>query len=115
MPWASATNRIDKGFPKKNRPADVESQAAFRKRRRRDVDMAVSSVARRTVEAVAAAGSEGLWTASMLREQTFQQSKQYECRVQNYFENASLASELDDDLLAAAQAFKDNQAKKERE
>ena len=115
VPRASATNRIDKGVPKKNRAADVESEAAFRKRRRRDVDMTVSSVARPTVEAVAAAGSEGLWTASMLREQTFQQSKQYECRVQSYLENASLACELDDDLLAAAQAFKDKQAKNEKE
>ena len=45
----------------------------------------------------------------------FQKTKQYACRIQSFLENACLASEVDDDLLAAAQTFKKNQAKNDKE
>ncbi|CAJ1418510.1 unnamed protein product [Effrenium voratum] len=117
-PRSSALDRIDKGVPRK-RPVDDDEEADGKneigQKRRSVVGKRAALVSADEVQHAAQQGSEGLWDASLLAEQSFQQSKQYKCRVQSLLEGALLEGEIDDDLLEVTQAFQANVAKNNRD
>ena len=86
------------------------TEQAFRKMRRADVAARALAVSADVVEATAREGSGAQWSASALDEDAWQQNRQYKARVQAYLQGSLVASEVDDELVAVAQAYKDLEA-----
>lgn len=96
-------------------PVCQDTEAAFLKKRRKVVADSASGITLTPSEIRkrAAALSSSLSTAATLREETFQKTKHYKNKIQAYLDDALVESEIDEELVAVAEAWKARQTTEE--
>ena len=113
IPRKSCFNQIT--IAKREQPSITEdgrdaTETAFRKRRRAEVAASAKQVSMEVVESAAREGSAQYWSASAYDEEKWQENRHYKARVQALLENTLVESEIDEELVMVAQAYKDQQA-----
>ncbi|CAE7442349.1 unnamed protein product, partial [Symbiodinium necroappetens] len=104
-PRASCATRIDRGVPKRK---DPQSEKAFIKRRRVEVDKGALPV---DPAEVLQAAQNGCWVSqAVLEEEGWQVSEKYDNKVMAYLDGALLESEVDLALVETAVALRTHQA-----